>query len=114
MKPLSIGVWSPRLRVASERVSDASKRVKVWTQEIPTHRAKESHQPEPANPVYLLAGITLGVPTLLMIALIGMNPGVQDGSFASILTLLGVSAFVVAAVFEIKRLADQPSDSDHH
>jgi hypothetical protein len=24
------------------------------------------------------------------------------------------SAFVIAAVFEIKRLADQPSEMDHH
>jgi hypothetical protein len=69
---------------------------------------------ETANPIYLLAAITLGIPALLMILMIGMNPGVQDGSFVSILTLLGGSAFVIAAVFEIKRLADQPSETDHH
>jgi hypothetical protein len=43
-----------------------------------------------------------------------MNPGVLDGSFGRILTILVVSAFVTAAVFEIKRLADQPSDTDRH
>jgi hypothetical protein len=69
---------------------------------------------EPVNPVYLLGAITLGIPALLMILLIGMNPGVQDGSFISILTLLVGSAFVIAVVFEIKRLADEPSEADHH
>jgi len=66
-----------------------------------------------ANPIYILAAIALGVPALLMIPLIGLNPGVQDGAFASIAVLIVLSAFIVAAVFEIKRLADQPSDSDH-
>jgi heme/copper-type cytochrome/quinol oxidase subunit 3 len=39
---------------------------------------------------------------------------VHDGAFAAILTLLLGTAFVIAAVFEIKRLADQPSETDHH
>jgi hypothetical protein len=69
---------------------------------------------EPVNPVYLLGAITLGIPAFLMILVIGLNPGVQDGTFVSVLTLLMGSAFVIAAVFEIKRLADQPSETDHH
>src|SRR5215207_6430332 len=108
MKPSAIEVWTPRLRAASGRV-------KVWTREISTRRAQRAQRSEEsANPIYLLAAITLGIPALLMILLIGMNPGVQDGSFVSILTLLAGSAFVIAAVFEIKRLADQPSKTDHH
>ena len=108
MKPRSIAVWTPHLRAASGRV-------KVWTREIAMRRAqKAQHSEEPANPIYLLAAITLGIPALLMIPLIGMNPGVQDGTFAQVLTFLVVSAFVIAAVFEIKRLADQPSDANHH
>jgi hypothetical protein len=67
-----------------------------------------------ANLIYILAALTLGIPALLMILLIGMNPGVQDGSLVSILTLLVGSAFIIAAVFEIKRLADQPSETNHH
>jgi hypothetical protein len=115
MRSPAVGVWTPRLRAASERVRNATGRVKVWTREIATHRAHEAGKSEqPTNPVYLLAAITLGIPALLMIPLIGMNPGVQDGSFASILTLLIGSAFVIAAVFEIKRLADQPSDAEQH
>jgi hypothetical protein len=108
MKPSAIEVWTPRLRAASGRV-------KVWTREISTRRAQRAQRSEaPANPIYILAALTLGIPALLMILLIGMNPGVQDGSFVSILTLLVGSAFVIAAVFEIKRLADQPSETDHH
>lgn len=108
MKPSAIQVWTPRLRAASGRV-------KVWTREISTRRAQRAHRSEAsANPIYILAALTLGIPALLMILLIGMNPGVQDGSFVSILTLLVGSAFIIAAVFEIKRLADQPSETDHH
>jgi hypothetical protein len=108
MKPSAIEVWTPRLRAASGRV-------KVWTREISMRRGQRAQRSEEsANPIYLLAAITLGIPALLMILLIGMNPGVQDGSFVSILTLLVGSAFVIAAVFEIKRLADQPSKTDHH
>ncbi|MPR11202.1 hypothetical protein [Microvirga tunisiensis] len=69
---------------------------------------------EPANPIYILAAITLGIPALLLIPLIGMNPGVQEGTLTTVLGFLLLSAFVTAVVFEIKRLADQPSDADHH
>ena len=111
----AIGVWTPRLGAASDRVRNASGRVKVWTREIAMRRAQRAQRSEAsANPIYILAAITLGVPALLMILLIGMNPGIQDGSFVSILTLLVGSAFIIAAVFEIKRLADQPSETDHH
>ena len=108
MKPSAIEAWSPRLQAASGRV-------KVWTREISRRRLQGTRKPEePTNPIYILAAITLGIPALLMIPLIGMNPGVLDGSFGRILTILVVSAFVTAAVFEIKRLADQPSDADRH
>ena len=114
MKPLPFAVWTPRLRAASDQFRNASGRVKIWTQEIATRRAQGAQDSEqPTNPIYLLAAITLGIPALLMIPLIGMNPGVQDGTIAQVLTFLVVSAFVIAAVFEIKRLADQPSDANH-
>jgi hypothetical protein len=67
-----------------------------------------------ANPLYILAGITLGIPALLLIPLVGMNPSVQDGTFATVLSFLVLSAFITAAVFEVKRLADQPSDEHRH
>ena len=67
-----------------------------------------------ANPLYLLAAITLGIPALLLIPLVGLNPGVQDGTFTTVMTFLFASAFVTAVVFEIKRLVDQPSDEGQH
>lgn len=72
-----------------------------------SHEARDS-----INPVYILAAIGLGIPALLLIPLIGTNPGVQDGTLTIVATFIIISAFVSAAVFEIKRLADQPSDGD--
>jgi hypothetical protein len=105
MKSPFIGVWTPRLRAASGHMRTAARRVKVWTHERSTRPA---HRSEPANPIYLLAAITLGTPALLTVPLIGMNPSIQKGAFANIITFLVVSAFVVAAVFQIKKLVDQP------
>jgi hypothetical protein len=84
--------------------------VKVWTREVSARTAAKRH--ESANPIYLIAAITLGIPALLTIPLIGMNPGVQPGAFTTVLGFIVLSAFVVAAIFEIKRLADQPSGID--
>jgi hypothetical protein len=111
----ALQVWRPRLQAASDHVRNASGRVKVWTHERAAREAHESHEAHgSANPIYILAAITLGIPALLLIPLIGMNPGVQDGTFTTVATFLVVSAFVTAVVFEIKRLADQPSDANHH
>jgi hypothetical protein len=114
MKPPTIGVWTPRLRAASDRVRDTSRRVAVWTHERAARRAKRADTSEPANPIYLLAAITLGIPALLTIPLIGMNPGIQDGAFSTVITFVVIAAFLVAALFEIKKLVDQPSDENHH
>jgi len=65
------------------------------------------------NPLYILAAITLGIPVVALILLIATNPGVQEGTLSTLAMFLVLSAFAVAALFEIKRLADQPSDSDH-
>ncbi|MBM6583645.1 hypothetical protein ILT44_25935 [Microvirga sp. BT689] len=111
----AIRAWSPRLQAASNRVRGASGRVKVWAQEGAARRVHESNEAQrSANPIYILAAITLGIPALLLIPLVGMNPGIQNGTFMTVMTFLVVSAFVTAVVFEIKRLADQPSDGHHH
>ncbi len=114
MKSPSIGVWTPRLQATSDRVRHISRRVGVWTRETATRRAERADASEPTNPIYLLAAITLGIPALLAIPLIGMNPGIQEGAFSPIVVFFAVAAFAVAAIFEIKRLADEPSDSGHH
>jgi hypothetical protein len=111
----AIGVWSPRLQAASAQMRGASGRVKVWAQERSERREHGNDKARrSANPVYILGAITLGIPALLLIPLVGMNPGVQKGTFTTVATFLVVSAFVTAAVFEIKRLADQSSDEEHH
>ncbi|SCY98361.1 hypothetical protein [Microvirga guangxiensis] len=111
----AIRVWAPRFQAASERARGASGRVKVWAQERAARRTRKSDEAQGStNPVYLLAAITLGIPALLLIPLVGLNPGVQEGTFATVVAILVGSAFVTAAVFEIKRLADQSSDEEEH
>jgi hypothetical protein len=115
MKSPAMGMWTSRLRGATDRVIGASGRVKVWAQERAASRAHESNEAQrSANPIYILAAITLGLPALLLIPLVGMNPGVQDGTFVTVLSFLVLSAFVTAVVFEIKRLVDHPSEENHH
>jgi hypothetical protein len=115
MKSPAIGTMSPRLQGASDRMKGLSGRIKVWAQERSTRRAHERDEIQgAANPIYILAAITLGIPALLLILLVGMNPGVQEGTFVTVLSFLVLSAFVTAVVFEIKRLVDQPSDENHH
>jgi hypothetical protein len=64
------------------------------------------------RPVLVALAVALGFPLLAMFALIAFNPGIVPGAFSNAVTLLVVLGFVVAAVFEIKRLADQSSDRD--
>src|SRR4051794_27049516 len=88
---------------------DASTKIKALAQDTPVRQAhKARSSKEPTNPIYLLAAITLGIPVLLMIPLVGMNPGLQEGMLAVLTKFFVFSAFLVAAIFEIKRFADQP------
>ena len=115
MKSPAMGVATLPLQAASDRVKGISGRIKAWTQEQLTRRSQRVLMSEKeANPLYIVAAITLGIPALLLVPLVGMNPGVQDGTFTTVVTFLVVSAFVTALVFEIKRLADHPSDEGHY
>jgi hypothetical protein len=105
MKPSLIQASTPRLRTLTNRVQ-------VWTREVSARTATKGH--ESANPIYLIAAITLGIPALLAIPLIGMNPGIQPGAFTNVVPALVIAAFIIAAIFEIRRLADQPPDENHH
>ncbi len=115
MKSPAMRIVTPHLQTATDRMKAISGRIRVWTQEQSTGQSQQTlTAEEPTNPLYILVAITLGIPALLLIPLVGLNPGVQDGTFTTVLTFLVVSAFVTAVVFEIKRLADQPSDEGHH
>jgi hypothetical protein len=63
------------------------------------------------RPVLVALAVALGFPFLAMFALVAFNPGIVPGAFSNAVTFLVVLGFVVAALFEIKRLADQPSDT---
>jgi hypothetical protein len=103
------------MNVSGLGLLDPSTKIKALAQDTPVRQAhKARSSKEPTNPIYLLAAITLGIPLLLTIPLVGMNPGVQEGMLPTITMFLLFSAFLVAAILEIKRLADQPSDTDHH
>ena len=103
------------MNVSAPGLLDALDMIKALAHDAPVHQAHEAHAPdEPTNPLYILGAITLGIPALLLLLLVGLNPGMQDGALAGLTTLLVFSAFIVAAFFEIKRLADLPSDTGHH
>lgn len=94
---------------------DATATIKALVQDASVrqpHKALASNKP--SNPLYLLGAITLGIPALSLIPLVGMNPAVQEGMLATLTMLLGSSALLVAAIFEIKRLVDQPGDGGTH
>jgi hypothetical protein len=104
MQQQAVGMGAPNLL-------DASATIRALAQDASLRQDRKARaSDEPSNPIYLLAAITLGIPALSMIPLIGMNPAVQEGTFATLAMLLGSCAFLVAAIFEIKRLVDQPSD----
>jgi hypothetical protein len=107
MKQQAVGLGSSGLL-------DASTKIKALAQDTSVRRVHKARlAKEPTNPIYLLAAITLGIPLLSMIPLVGLNPGIQDGTFTTFMTFLVASAFITAVVFEIKRLADQSSDEEH-
>lgn len=109
------GAGAQHLEAASEPVGLTSGRVKVWSRDTTAHRAQQAEESgEPTNPIYVLAAITLGIPALALIALVGMNPSVEGGTLMTFAKFLVISAVLVAAVFEIKRLADHPTDADHY
>jgi hypothetical protein len=114
MKPRTIEEWVTYIQTASHRFRKASGQVKVHAKEVKMGHAPRVYTSNmPANPIFILAAITLGLPALALILVVGLNPGIQTGTFMSLLTIIVISAFVVAAVFEIKRLADQSADLDN-
>jgi hypothetical protein len=100
------------VNVSATGLLDASDTLKALVGNASVAQAHASR--EPTNPIYLLAAITLGIPALAFIALVGANPAIEEGMLGTVTMFLVFSAFIVGVVFEIKRLADQPSDADPH
>jgi len=105
----------PHVRSAAGHVGGALQRAQAWTRErsVRSERGSDSAR-RAAEPVYILAAIALGIPALLLIPLVGMNPGIQEGTLTILVAFIVVSAFAAAAVYEIKRLADQSPDDKSH
>jgi hypothetical protein len=111
---LASGERPSHVQAVPEHGRTAAGRVKVWTGELAAHREQSARvSDQGSNPVYILTAITLGLPAVILILLVGMNPGMYDGAFMAFVTLLVLSAVVIAVVFEIKRFVDHPSDPDH-
>lgn len=55
--------------------------------------------------------ITLGLPFLILLAIVSSASGVSVSVFTNALGLVVLSMFLMLAVFEIKRIADLPPDS---
>lgn len=55
--------------------------------------------------------IALGLPFLILLALVSSGSGVSPKALTSVLNILVLSTFLILMVFEIKRLVDQPTDS---
>lgn len=60
--------------------------------------------------VIALVALALGIPFLILFAVIASNPGISSSVFSNIIGTAIVMTFVILVVFEIKRIADQPSD----
>lgn len=56
--------------------------------------------------------ISLGLPFLILLALVSSGSGVSSKALTSVLNIFVLSAFVTLMIFEIKRIVDQPTD--HH
>ncbi|QRM29247.1 hypothetical protein [Microvirga sp. VF16] len=55
--------------------------------------------------------IALGLPFLILLALVSSASGVSPSVFTHALTLVIVSVFLMLVVFEIKRIVDLPPDA---
>jgi len=55
--------------------------------------------------------IALGLPFLILLAIVSSASGVSASVFTSALGLVIMSVFLMLAVYEIKRIADLPPDA---
>jgi hypothetical protein len=63
-----------------------------------------------SRPVITMIAIALGLPFLILFVITASNPNISSGIVSIIVGGSIIMSFVVMFIFEIKRLADQPSD----
>jgi hypothetical protein len=61
--------------------------------------------------VLAVLGIALGLPFLILLALVSSSSGVSPSVFTSALGLVITSVFLMLVIYEIKRIADLPPDA---
>jgi len=64
-----------------------------------------------SRPVLAVLGIALGLPFLILLALVSTTSGVSPSVFTTTLGLVIISVFLMLVVFEIKRIVDLPPDA---
>lgn len=63
------------------------------------------------RPFLAVLAITLGLPFLILLAIISSASGVSASVLTSALGLVVMSVFLMLVVYEIKRIADLPPDA---
>ena len=58
-----------------------------------------------------ILALTLGLPFLILLAIVSSASGASASVFTSALTIMVISVFLMLVIFEIKRIADLPPDS---
>lgn len=64
-----------------------------------------------SRPVVAVFIIALGLPFLILLALVSSASGVSASVFTNALGLVIISVFLMLVVFEIKRIVDLPPDA---
>jgi fatty acid desaturase len=64
----------------------------------------------PLHHLIALLAMTLGLPFLILLALVYSGSGASTDILTAVLAIVVFSTFLMLMVFEIKRLADLPSD----
>ena len=62
---------------------------------------------EMPTPLVIVIGITLGVPLVLLLAIVALTPGISSSLLTAVLSLAVFSIFGTLMIYEIKRLAEQ-------
>jgi hypothetical protein len=61
--------------------------------------------------ILAVLAIALGLPFLILLALVSSASGASASVFTSALGIMLMSAFLILAIFEIKRVAELPTDT---
>ena len=59
------------------------------------------------TPLVIVIGITLGVPLVLLLAIVALTPGISSSLLTAVLSLAVFSIFGTLMIYEIKRLVEQ-------